>query len=79
MNMDHSSDVGELLRSLSPYAFLKIGMNEIAYIRMLDNAGAGHASFGLYAADGTQLSIAESFATAVVTARNQDLVPVTLQ
>ena len=79
MNADHNPNVSELLKALSPHDFLRVGVNEIAYIRALDDSEPGPSGFGIYAADGTQLSITETFATAMAAVRNNDLVPVTLQ
>ena len=79
MNADHSPNVSALLRALSPNDFLRVGVNEIAYIRALDDAAEGLPQFGIYAADGTRLSVTETFDTAIAAVRHNDLVPVTLQ
>ena len=79
MNADHNPNVSALLRALSPNDFLRVGINEIAYIRALDDAAEGFPRFGIYAADGTRLSVTETFDTAVAAVRHNDLVPVTLQ
>lgn len=79
MNADHNPNVGELLKALSPHEFLRVGVNEIAYIRPLEHDGDEPSAFGIYAADGTRLSVMESFVSAVAAVRQNSLVPVTLQ
>lgn len=65
-----------VLRSISPHDFLGFGLNQIAYIRPVED-GLG-TSYALHAADGSPLSMIESFDAAVVEARQHDLFPVTL-
>lgn len=78
MNNDAiENNVRSLLKGLSSGDFLKIGMNEIAYIRPLDSL-ADHTVFAVHAADGTQLSILDTMDMAMATLRHNDLVPVTL-
>lgn len=72
-----NTNVRDLLKGLSSGDFLKIGMNEIAYIRPLDSL-ADHTVFAVHAADGTQLSILDTMDMAMATLRHNDLVPVTL-
>lgn len=76
-NTNDEMAVRDMLKSLSAKDFLKIGMNEIAYIRPFPVLGQSE-SVAVYAADGTQLSVLESVDLALATIRHNDLMPVTL-
>lgn len=79
MNNNTSQDtVRELLKSLSARDFLKIGMDEIAYVRPVTLSGHNKPAYGVYAADGTQLSVLDNMAMAMATLRHNDLLAVTL-
>lgn len=78
MNDSHENMVRTMLAELSPRDFLKIGMDEIAYVRPLSLRGASKPAYGLYAADGTQLSVLDSLDMAMATMRHNDLLPVTV-
>jgi hypothetical protein len=71
------SSMSDLLKGLSSHDFLKVGMNEIAYIRPIDSL-ADHTVFAVHAADGTQLSILDNMEMVIATLRNNALLPVTL-
>ncbi len=77
-NFSNENEVRALLKGLSPRDFLKIGMNEIAYVRAVKLEGITSPAFGVYAADGTQISLLESKDMAMETLRHNDLLPVTL-
>jgi hypothetical protein len=66
-----------LLKSLSPQAFLALGNGHIAYIRALDVAG--NRAFAIHAADGSVLTLTDSFDSAVMLVRQNELDAVTLQ
>jgi hypothetical protein len=73
-------NIRDFLKGLSTNDFLRIGMNEIAYVRpfaLVDNMDAKQA-FAVYAADGTQLSVLDTMDMAMATLRHNDLLPVTL-
>ncbi len=78
MNDSQENIVRNMLAGLSPKDFLKIGMDEIAYVRPLSLRGVEKKVFGVYAADGTQLSVLDSMDMAIATMRHNDLMPVTL-
>ena len=78
MNDSQENIVRNMLAGLSPRDFLKIGMDEIAYVRPIVVKGAEEPVFGVYAADGTQLSVLNSMDMAIATMRHNDLLPVTL-
>jgi hypothetical protein len=70
--------VRDLLKSLSQKDFLNIGLNEVAYVRSLNLSGNPRPVFGVYAADGTQLSVLDNMDMAMATLRHNDLMAVTL-
>lgn len=78
MNSPQENSVREFLRGLSTSDFLRIGMNEIAYVRPLSISNEAKQAFAVYAADGTQLSVLDSMDMAMATLKHNDLVPVTL-
>lgn len=73
-----ASNVRDFLKGLSARDFLKIGMDEVAYVRPLTLSGEQKSAFAIYAADGTQLSVLDSMDMAMATLRHNDLLPVTL-
>lgn len=81
-NSQENNNVRAFLKGLSSHDFLRIGMNEIAYVRPMSIAGAvegnSKEAFGVYAADGTQLSVLDTMDMAMATLRHNDLLPVTL-
>jgi hypothetical protein len=79
-NNPTENSVREFLRGLSTRDFLRIGMDEIAYVRAVNVAATGdrQRAFAIYAADGTQLSVLDTMDMAMATLRHNDLVPVTL-
>ena len=77
MNENFETNVRDFLKSLTPADFLRIGIDEIAYIRPVRSL-TDHDVFAVHAADGTQLSILDTMDMAVATLRHNDLIPVTL-
>ncbi len=81
MNNSQENNVRDFLKGLSTNDFLRIGMNEIAYVRPFAVTGGNSdekQAFAVYAADGTQLSVLDSMDMAMATLRHNDLIPVTL-
>lgn len=81
MNNTPENNVRAFLKGLSSNDFLRIGMNEIAYVRPLSVGATGgdvKNAFAVYAADGTQLSVLDSMDMAMATLKHNDLLPVTL-
>jgi len=81
MNNSHEHSVRDFLKGLSSRDFLKIGVNEVAYVRPMSLRVDDHKekqAFAIYAADGTQLSVLDSMDMAIATLRHNDLVAVTL-
>lgn len=66
----------EKLRSITPTDLAQLGMQWVAYIKPVEIDGT--AAFGIFAADGKQLAIVPTYETAIVTARQNDLEPVTV-
>ena len=78
MNQNDKVDqTRNLLRNLSTQAFLTFGVNQIAYIRTLQDGS--ETAYGLYAADVSALAVIDSLDGAIIAARQNDLEPVTLQ
>lgn len=75
-------NIRDFLKGLSSHDFLRIGVNEIAYVRPLSvtdaRDGDEKQAFAVYAADGTQLSVLDSMDMAMATLRHNDLTRVTL-
>lgn len=78
MNTTPEGDVRGFLKNLSARDFLRIGMDEIAYVRTVSLTGVAKPAFAVYAADGTQLSVLDSMDMAMATLRHNDLLPITV-
>jgi hypothetical protein len=78
MKDSHENIVRSMLAGLSPRDFLKIGIDEIAYVRPISLKGEAQPVYGVYAADGTQLSVLNTLDMAMATMRHNDLLPVTV-
>lgn len=76
-NLPHGQ-VREFLKGLSSRDFLRIGMDEIAYVRTIPLPGQTKTAVAIYAADGTQLSVLDTMDMAMATLRHNDLMAVTL-
>ena len=65
---------------LSVQDFLNVGLDQIAYIREIksDDSELHDNDFIVYGADGSQISIMDSYDTAMVAIRLNDLFPVTV-
>ncbi len=68
----------DFLKELSARDFLKIGMDEIAYVKRISVRGLDDHAFAIHAADGTQLSVLNSMDMAVATLEHNDLMCVTV-
>ena len=78
MDINHN-DRSDVLKELSVQDFLDVGLNQIAYIRCLETAEDNSAvSYAVHAADGSQISVMNSYDTAVAAIHINDLFPVTL-
>lgn len=77
-NTVDQEDALELLKELSIQDFLDVGLNQVAYIKRIERDDVGTYSFSIHAADGSQISIMDSYDTAVDSIRVSDLFPVTV-
>ena len=69
----------DLLKELSLQDFLNVGLNQIAYVRCEESeTDSEDNNFIVYAADGSQISVMDSYDTAMAAIRINDLLPVTL-
>ena len=62
---------------LSAKEFLNFGLDQVAYVKPKPNA-AGDIMFGIYAADGTELTVLEQFDNAVAVIKDHDLTPLSV-
>jgi len=66
----------EKLRAISPTDLAQLGMQWVAYIKPVEVDGA--PAYGIFAADGKQLAIVPTKESAVATARQNDLEPLSV-
>jgi len=66
----------EKLRSITTSDLAQLGMQWVAYIKPVEIDGT--VAFGIFAADGKQLAIVPTRDSAIVTARQNDLEPVSV-
>jgi hypothetical protein len=80
MDEEYTTHEDELsvLKQLTPQDFLGIGMDQVAYIKRIEIAGEETHTYAVHAADGSQLSVMDSYDTALAAVRMNDLYPVTL-
>ena len=78
MNIN-SEEKLDFLKNLSPQDFLNIGMDQVAYIKELPLSPNEDQTFSVHAAVGTQLSVMNSYDTAIASVKINDLHPVTVQ
>lgn len=66
--------------TLTTEELLTVGMNQVAYIKEIDSTKEekGSVGFSVHAADGTQLSVMDSYDMALAAVKMSDLFPVTL-
>ncbi|MEM6781228.1 MAG: DUF1150 family protein [Pseudomonadota bacterium] len=75
--MEESQNMHDLLKQISVQDFLSMGVDQIAYIKpiqMDDN----HTGFSVHAADGRQISMIDSYPSAVALIQQNDMHPITL-
>lgn len=77
-NNGYSDDALTLVKELTSKDFLDIGKDQVAYIKQLAGTLDNPFSYAVYAADGSQISIMESYDMAVAAIRVNDLFPVTV-
>ncbi|HPF78956.1 MAG TPA: DUF1150 family protein [Alphaproteobacteria bacterium] len=67
-----------LLKELSIQDFLDVGLHQVAYIKRINTGGDLSDIYSIHAADGSQISVMDSYDTAVAAIRVNDLFPVTV-
>lgn len=67
-----------ILKQLTAQDFLDVGIDQVAYIKPIETDSKTAEHYSVHAADGSQLSIMDSYDTAVAAVRMNDLFPVTL-
>lgn len=63
----------DLLKELSIQDFLSVGLDQVAYVKCIEED-----NFSVHAADGSQISVMDSYDTAIASIRVNDLFPVTV-
>jgi hypothetical protein len=69
-------NVVEKLRAISPTDLAQLGMQWVAYIKPVEVDSA--TAYGIFAADGRQLAIVPNKESAIATARQNDLEPLSV-
>lgn len=65
--------VEQPMRPLSPADFLRLGADDVAYIKQVETP-AGHA-YAIHGADGSPLAVVASYALAEATIKRNDMEP----
>ncbi len=65
-----------ILKDLSQQDFLNFGIQQVAYIRPV--VLKDRKAYAIHAADGTPLSVMDTFDTAMIAVRHNDLEPATV-
>ena len=76
--MNKNNENNNILEQLSNQDFLNIGLDQVAYIKHFKNDLKNQEIFSIHAADGSQISIMNSYDMALDTIRGNDLFPVTV-
>ncbi|MEM8832934.1 MAG: DUF1150 family protein [Pseudomonadota bacterium] len=79
--MDHNAEKDnevEILKALSHQDFMNVGIDQVAYIKPHENSVAGKEHYAVHAADGSRISVMDSYDMALETIRINDLFPVTV-
>jgi len=76
-NIDQS-DTLALLKQLTIQDFLDVGIDQVAYIKRLVGDNEDNDIYAVHAADGSQISVMDSYDTAIAAIRVNDLHPVTV-
>lgn len=71
-------DTLALLKQLTIQDFLDVGLHQIAYIKRVENDKESSDIYSIHAANGSQISVMDSYDTAVAAIWINDLLPVTV-
>ncbi|PCJ03205.1 MAG: hypothetical protein COB14_00280 [Alphaproteobacteria bacterium] len=66
------------LKNLSVKDFKDFGMQQIAYIRAVNNNNDNSTLYSIHSADGEEISVMDTLDQAIIATRKNDLEPVTL-
>lgn len=72
-NSIEDEQTAKLLKELSMQDFLSVGLDQVAYVKCIEDD-----NFSIHAADGSQISVMETYDTAIAAIRVNDLFPVTV-
>lgn len=75
VNLEQTKSMVTTLRDITTKDFKEFGVQQIAYIRAIDNGS--DTDYSVHSADGEQIGIFESRDAAIVGALQRDLEPVT--
>ena len=73
-----SQDVRDILKGLSQQDFLKVGLDQIAYIKPIEVDATDRPAYSICAADGSEIFRMDTIDMALAAVRHNDLHPVTL-
>ena len=79
--MDKTSETSnqtDLIKELTVQDFLDVGLDQVAYIRHVPADDECESAYIIFGADGAQISVMDSYDTALAAIRINDLFPVTL-
>lgn len=71
-----NESVRDFLKQLSSQEFLHVGIDQIAYVRPIGENDNGH--YGVYAADGTQISVMDDYNKALASIHDHEMHAVTV-
>ena len=77
-NETEIKDVEALLKQLTMKDFANIGLDQVAYIKKVDREEGDEPLYTVHAADGSQISVMDSYATALAAVQVNDLFAVTV-
>ncbi|MEM6811271.1 MAG: DUF1150 family protein [Pseudomonadota bacterium] len=70
--------VDHFLRQLSQQDFLDIGLHQVAYIKPVKEKGTEDSLYYVHAADGSEISVMNTYDSALASIKVNDLHPVTV-
>lgn len=76
MDQDKTHTAQAILKDLTKQDFLNFGIQQVAYIRPIQVQN--RKAYAIHAADGTPLSVMDTFDTAMIAVRHNDLEPATV-
>jgi hypothetical protein len=77
-NQHHDSLISQQLAALSTQDFLNLGNDGLSYIRSISHED-GHIAYALFGADGSHISSKQDIETLHVIARQNNLIPMSVQ